>query len=169
VAGVVELYLVRHAVAAERGRDWPDDDLRPLTTEGIARFREVVAGLKVLEIELDVILTSPLIRAKQTATLLAEALNPKPRLKELVALAPGNEPGDTMGALTKATRARRLALVGHEPDLGMLAAYLLGTRRPVPFKKGGVCRIDAARPNEAGAGTLIWFATPKLLRISKNR
>jgi phosphohistidine phosphatase len=169
VAGVVELYLVRHAIAAERGSDWPDDDLRPLTTEGIRRFREVVAGFRGLDVELDVILTSPLVRAKQTATLLAEALSSRPRLKELPALAPGSEPVTTMTALTKATRARRLALVGHEPDLSVLAAYLLGARRPLPFKKGAICRIDAARPTEAGAGTLIWFAPPKLLRIAKNR
>ena len=66
-----ELYLVRHAVAAERGEEWPDDSKRPLTARGIARFKEVVQGLNVLDVAIDEVFTSPLIRAKQTADVLA--------------------------------------------------------------------------------------------------
>ncbi len=66
-----ELYVVRHAIAAERGADWPDDDKRPLTEKGIARFKDGVAGLTWLDVVLDEIFTSPLVRAKQTADLLA--------------------------------------------------------------------------------------------------
>ena len=66
-----ELYLVRHAIAAERGDEWPDDSKRPLTERGIARFRECITGLSKLDVAIDEIFSSPLIRAKQTAELLA--------------------------------------------------------------------------------------------------
>ena len=80
-------------------------------------------------------------------------------------LAPGVAPDVTMRAIAAATDASSLALVGHEPDLGLLAAWLLGAERPLPFKKGAVCRIDVRRwPARAGSGELIWFAPPKLLR-----
>ena len=67
--GMRSLYLVRHAIAFERGQDWPDDTKRPLTHKGAARMREVVDGLLALGVELDLVITSPLVRAKQTADL----------------------------------------------------------------------------------------------------
>ena len=67
-----DLYLVRHAIAAERGDEWPDDSKRPLTEAGINRFKEAVEGLAWLDVGIDEIFTSPLVRAKQTATLMSE-------------------------------------------------------------------------------------------------
>ena len=72
-----ELYIVRHAIAAERGDDWPDDDKRPLTEKGIVRFKDELAGLRWLDVGLDEIFTSPLVRAKQTADLLAAGISGK--------------------------------------------------------------------------------------------
>jgi phosphohistidine phosphatase SixA len=69
-----------------------------------------------------------------------------------------------MAHLAKAAKRTRLALVGHEPDLGELAAHLIGARRPLPFKKGGICRIDVAGLSSRAGGTLVWFVTPKVLR-----
>ena len=89
MAAILEIYLVRHAVAAERGPKYPDDRLRPLTPEGVKRFRESVKGLSKFGVELDLVLTSPLERARDTATLLAASLKPKPSVQELEALAPG--------------------------------------------------------------------------------
>ncbi len=86
------LYLVRHAIAAERGEDWPDDDKRPLTERGIARFKEAVSGLEALDAEIDEVFTSPLVRAKQTADLLAAGAQGKPSVKILDALSPGAQP-----------------------------------------------------------------------------
>src|SRR5258706_7668086 len=73
-----ELYLVRHGVAEERGDAWPDDAKRPLTDEGISRMRKVTRGLAELGVSLDLILTSPLVRARQTAEILAAGLHPAP-------------------------------------------------------------------------------------------
>ena len=159
-----ELYLVRHAIAAERGDEWPDDSKRPLTERGMARFKEVVQGLSALDAAIDEIFTSPLIRAKQTADLLAAGMTGKPTLKLLDALAPGHTSAQVMSQLAKSAKRRRIGLVGHEPDLGELAAHLLGAQRAIPFKKGGICRIDVESLTSRRAGSLIWFATPRMLR-----
>jgi phosphohistidine phosphatase len=159
-----ELYVVRHAIAAERGPDWPDDDLRPLTEKGIARFKEGVAGLAWLDVALDEIFSSPLVRAKQTADLLAAGIAGKPAVKLLPALAPGIGPADVMTQLSRAAKRRRIAVVGHEPGLGELAAHLIGAPRPLPFRKGSVCRVDLQGLTGKRPGSLVWFATPKMLR-----
>jgi phosphohistidine phosphatase len=159
-----ELYLVRHAIAAERGEDWPDDDKRPLTERGIARFKESVAGLKELDVVVDEIFSSPLVRAKQTAELLASGLSGKPSVKILDALAPGHTPTSVLAQLARAAKRRRIVLVGHEPDLGELAAHLIGAARALPFKKGGACRIDVESLTSRRAGAMTWFVTPKVLR-----
>ena len=159
-----ELYLVRHAIAADRGEEWPDDSKRPMTERGIARFKEVVNGLTALDVAIDEVFTSPLIRAKQTADLLAAGITGKPAVKLLDALAPGHTSTQVMAQLAKSAKRRRIALVGHEPDFGELAAHLLGAQRAVPFKKGGVCRIDVESLTSRRAGSLIWFATPRMLR-----
>jgi phosphohistidine phosphatase len=159
-----ELYLVRHAIAAERGDDWPDDSKRPLTERGIARFKQGVAGLNKLDAVIDEILTSPLVRAKQTADLLSSGLDSHPPVRLLDALAPGHEPDQVMAQLARTAKRRRIALVGHEPGLGELAAHLIGARRALAFRKGGACRIDLVSLTTKRAGALIWLATPKMLR-----
>lgn len=159
-----ELYVVRHAIAAERGADWPDDDKRPLTEKGIARFRDSLAGLTWLDVVLDEIFTSPLVRAKQTADLLAAEISGRPPVKLLAALAPGHAPEEVMTQLARVAKRRRIALVGHEPGLGELASHLLGAKRPLPFRKGGVCRIDLQGLTGNRPGSLTWFVTPKMLR-----
>src|SRR5262245_7559403 len=159
-----ELYIVRHAIAAERGDEWPDDDKRPLTEKGIVRFKDSLSGLKWLDVTLDEIFTSPLVRAKQTADLLAAAIPGKPAVKLLEVLAPGPGPEEVMKQLAHVAKRRRVALVGHEPGLGQLAAHLLGAKRPLEFRKGGVCRIDLQGLTENRPGSLVWFVTPKMLR-----
>jgi len=163
------LYLVRHAAAANRGDDWPDDATRPLTPEGARRFAEVVAGFEAMGESVDLILTSPLRRARQTAALLAEGLSTEPPIRVLPELAPGGSAPRTIRALSHARdRAEGIALVGHQPDLGELAAWCLGLRWPLALKKGGVCRLDTgAWPPDRDAA-LVWFATPKMLRKARS-
>jgi phosphohistidine phosphatase len=160
----IELYLVRHAIAAERGDEWSDDTKRPLTKRGISRFRECVTGLRELEVAVDEIFTSALVRAKQTADLLAAGMDGKPPVKMLDALAPGHTAQNVRTQLAKVAKQRRIALVGHEPELGELAAHLIGASRAMPFKKGGACRVDIETLTSKRAGTLIWFVGPKVLR-----
>jgi phosphohistidine phosphatase len=158
------LYLVRHAIAAERGRQWPDDTKRPLTHKGAARMRQIVAGLRALGVEFDLVLTSPLVRARQTAELLLAGVKSKPALEVTDALSPG-QPPVTMAATLAAHAGRcSIALVGHEPDLGTLGAWLVGAHEPFVMKKGGVCCIEVTALPPAGHGQVVWLATPKMLR-----
>ncbi len=163
----LELYFVRHAVAAERGTAYPDDGRRPLTPEGAQRWKTAVVGLRAFGVQVDVVLTSPLMRAEETAAILAAGLKPAPRVITVDALAPGARLADVSAAITAyagVRKASRLALVGHEPDLGELAAKLLGARGAIEFKKGAVCRIDVARAMPGGPGVLRWFVPPRVLR-----
>jgi phosphohistidine phosphatase len=167
MATPTELYLVRHAIAADRGSDWPDDTKRPLTEEGISRFKDAVKGLRRLDVEIDEIFTSPLVRARQTAELLAAGLEGKSPVKVLDALAPGHTSTSVMTNLARVAKRRRIALVGHEPELGELAAHLIGAGRALTFKKGGICRIDLGSLTSKRAASLVWLLPPAVLRHVK--
>ena len=158
------LYLVRHAIAEDRGDEWPDDTKRPLTHKGIAKMRQIVLGLDRMQLGIEMVLTSPLVRAKQTADLLVEGLKPKPTLTVLPVLAPGELPARVAEALGAYAGRKSLALVGHEPALGELGAWLIGANAPIVFKKGGACQIDVASLPPERYGQLVWLATPKMLR-----
>jgi len=165
----ISLFLVRHAIAADRGDDWPDDAKRPVTSDGAAKMRRAIAGLRGLDVKLDLVLTSPLTRAMETAELLVSGLKPTPALKPLPALAPGVAPAKVAEAIVADRGVRAIAIVGHEPGLGELAAWLIGARHPLPFKKGGICRIDVTELPPGRTGQLVWFATPKMLRALGHR
>ena len=167
MATPTELYIVRHAIAAERGSEWPDDTKRPLTERGINRFKEVVKGLRRLDITVDEVFTSPLVRARQTAEILASGLEGKAPVKVLDALAPGHTAASVMTQLARVAKRRRVALVGHEPELGELAAYLIGAGRALAFKKGGICRIDLGSLTSKRAASLVWFLPPNVARQVK--
>jgi phosphohistidine phosphatase len=161
----VELYLIRHGVAAERGDDYPDDSKRPLTSAGIARLRKEAKALDTLEVSIVHIITSPLLRTKQTADTFAECLKSKPSVSTSDALAPAGTPAAVIQELGKHVRKERIALVGHEPNIGELAARLIGARLPLEFKKGAICRIDFEALPPKGTGQLRWFITPRMLRL----
>ena len=167
MANMIELYLVRHAIAAERGEAFPDDRLRPLTREGIARFKREVEGLDALRVTVEEVLTSPLTRTRQTADILAAALPGKPPVTEFPALAPEGSIAAVINGLGAFSRRKGLALVGHEPSIGELAARLIGARTPIPFKKGAICRIDVPVLPPSRSGQLVWFVTPRILRRLK--
>jgi phosphohistidine phosphatase len=162
--GGYELYLIRHGLAEERGEAWPDDAKRPLTEEGIARMRKSVRGLARLNVNIDVVLTSPLIRARQTAEIVVAGLDPRPALVSTDALAPSGSFAAVVAELEKHARKQRIGLVGHEPNIGELAARLIGSRHGIEFKKGAVCRIDVETLPPSGPGDLRWLLTPRILR-----
>jgi phosphohistidine phosphatase len=161
------LLLVRHAIAEERGSAWPDDTVRPLTQKGEVRMRQIARRLKALGETADVVVTSPLKRAKDTALILMREWSSSSDVETLDALAPGHTPAQTMAAVAEEASGKSLALVGHEPDLGLFAAWLIGAKQPLPFKKGGVARIELESISRPREGQLIWLATPRLLRRGK--
>lgn len=164
---VHELYLIRHAVAAERGEEWPDDSKRPLTDDGIAKMRLAARGLVRLDVTFDVVLTSPYIRTRQTAEIVAASFDQRPPIAAIESLTPNGSFQGLLADLDRQSRRGRMALVGHEPDLGQIAARLAGLRQPLEFRKGAVCRIDVKTIPPAGAGALRWFMTAKMLGLIK--
>lgn len=164
MAHALSLYLVRHAVAAERGEAYPDDTLRPLTPKGMAKFRTAVEGLARFDVAVDTILASPLVRARQTADILASGLPGSPSVVETDALRPGARFEQLVRAVAECRECMAIALVGHEPHIGEAAARLVGASGPLEFGKGAVCRIDFDEWPADGPGRLHWFITQKLLR-----
>jgi phosphohistidine phosphatase len=165
--GPYELYLVRHGVAEERGAKWPDDAKRPLSADGMSRMKKSARGLDRLDVTFDVILTSPLVRARQTADILSAEMDGHPAIVNVEALAPGASYASLVTELEKHARKARIALVGHEPGIGELAARLVGSRHPIEFKKGSVARIDVEQIPPAGPGDLRWMMPPKFMRAMK--
>lgn len=158
---MLRVCLVRHGVAEERGARWPDDGLRPLTAKGIQQWQAAAKGLlSVFEPEL--ILTSPLVRAKQTADILGRAAN-KTRVVEAASLASD----DVSEVIEDARRTglRAVAAVGHEPWLSETLAWAVAPGGAVvDFKKGAAALIRFELAVGEGAGTLEWFLPPGLLR-----
>jgi phosphohistidine phosphatase len=161
----VDLYLVRHAAAFGRDPDrWPDDSRRPLTPEGEEEFRLVARGLVGLISRVEVILSSPYLRAWRTAQILSEvdswpAPEPSPMLE------PTLPPEKAAQELL--SYAGSIAVVGHRPGLHELAAYLLtgeGDGLEIGLKKGGAACIRFDGTPAPGAGELRCLLTPKVLR-----
>ena len=169
MAGPYQLFLIRHGVAEERGDAWPDDAKRPLSEDGIERFRKSARGLARLDVWIDVVLTSPLVRARQTADIVASAFDPRPSIITIDSLAPGGSYASLVADLEKHGRKTRIALVGHEPGIGELGARLIGSRHSFEFKKGAVCRIDVDEIPPVGPGDLRWFLTPKAMASIKKK
>jgi phosphohistidine phosphatase len=161
------LYLIRHGLAEEQGEAWPDDGQRPLTDEGLARVRKSAQALARMGIEIDIVLTSPLVRTRQTAEGIAEAFEPRPPIVAIESLAPHGSTQAALADLEKHARRSSIALVGHEPGIGELAARLVGLRHALEFKKGAIARIDVEGLPPAGAGLLRWFLSPRVLRSLK--
>lgn len=164
---------MRHAIAEEAGpgASARADAARRLTREGRRRMRLGAAGLRVLVPGVDVLASSPLVRAVQTAALVAGALGVDRReLLVLPTLAPGARSRALLPWLAAQAPGTRAALVGHEPHLARLAALLLhrsarGGGRIFALRKGGACLLDLAEPVRPGSATLRWLATARALRI----
>jgi phosphohistidine phosphatase len=167
----MNLYIVRHAIAVERGTPgYEDDSQRPLTDEGRKKMKRIAKGLSELGIELDAIVTSPYIRARDTATLLAKEFG----MKDKVALSDSLIPPGNFESLVNEIREKHnvanLALVGHEPMLSSLVSWLTtgNTAMKVVLKKGGVAYLSTDNLFEEGRATLQWLLTPALMvKLSK--
>lgn len=157
---MLSLYLVRHAHAEPRGPRWPDDARRPLTGRGRLRFASLLLDPAVRRAPLDVVLTSPLVRAVQTAEMLVAARRSRPPVRVCRALESGGRPEAVARALARGANWSAVALVGHEPDLSRLAAYLTGQPAPIALRKGGVWRLRVRVPVTIGSGRLVWARWP---------
>jgi phosphohistidine phosphatase len=159
-----QVYLLRHAIAVERGSAvYPNDD-RPLTDEGIKKMKTVAKGISCIVDSFEVILTSPLKRAFQTAQITASAVGCAKNIRVVDDLLPGATPEKIFRLIAEYKSRGRVLLVGHEPDLGFFASYLLGAKESVvEFKKGALCRIDVSFVKGRGQGVLVGLFQPKHL------
>lgn len=162
----MELLFVRHGRAQDRevfARTGEPDERRPLTPDGCKRMKEAARGLRRVLPNLAVVATSPLLRARQSADLLGDAYGLQPQ--ESGVLAPGAK-FEEVYAWAAQQSADLIALVGHEPDLGMLASHLLAGAHEsfLPLKRGACCLIDCGVLPRAGGGKLLWLLTSAQLR-----
>ena len=162
----LDVYLVRHAFAAHADPvRWPDDAERPLTEEGIMRFRGAARGLRRLVPAVDSMLSSGYARAWQTAQLLHDVAGwPEP--EQCPALEAGR-PGSSALDVLQACAERSIALVGHEPYLSRLASLLCTGSEDglqLELKKRAVASLSFTGPVEPARACLRWTVSPKILR-----
>lgn len=159
----MRICLLRHGPALPRGSEGIEDDARPLTPEGRARVRAAARGLRKLKLGIDVLWSSPLPRALETAEIVAKELGlGEPRPTEL--LRP-EAPAAAFARLLRQTRGECPAFVGHEPNLGRIAAWLTGARADAfPMKKAGLAVLDITKGGPRPRGETRLFLAPAVLR-----
>jgi phosphohistidine phosphatase len=158
------VYLVRHGIAVDRtDPNSPPDPERPLTAKGVQKTRSAALGLKELGAKPEVLITSPFVRAAQTAEIFAEALGFTPeRIRVSEALKPGGSPAELVKEIA-GLKAKEVMCFGHAPHLDHLIAQFTGLRSTfTSLKKAGVACLEHA-PTGA-RWELIWIVTPKILR-----
>jgi phosphohistidine phosphatase len=162
----MQLFIIRHAFAGQHGDPrWPNDELRPLTRKGRKRFSRLVKKLARGDFRPTAIATSPLVRCRQTADVLAERLGLEDHVVELDALRPDSQLEELM-AWTNDQGAEAVAWVGHSPDVEELSAALLGARiGALRFAKGAVAAIEFDDKVARDRGELLWLATPNSMGV----
>jgi phosphohistidine phosphatase len=161
----LDLYLIRHAEAFPEGEQGITNDFdRPLTEKGKGQARRIAAALKKRGVRLELLATSPLVRAKETADLLMQGGDAvAPELEVCDHLAPGGK-RKKLASFLIATARNAIGLVGHQPDLGDLAAWLIGSREAnLAIGKGGVACINSTDAPGKGSGKLLWLVTNEWL------
>ncbi len=166
----MNLYLLRHAIAVEHGTPEYDDDDRPLTPDGKAKFRDSIKGIRSLELSFDLILSSPLPRATQTADIFVEVLKLRNNVKLDDNLAPDGDARKLikyLNALQPATES--IVLVGHEPCLsGLVSLLTCGDESlAMNFKKGALCKLTVGSLKHGRCATLEWILTPRQMSLMK--
>lgn len=161
----MDLYLLRHAIAVQRGlAHYPNDD-RPLTQKGIQKMKKEAQGIAKLAGSFDIILSSPLVRAYDTARITAEAVKYRKKIERCKKLLPESSLSDFMSLLQEYREHKSVLVVGHEPNMSTIVSALLGSpHSAVEFKKGSLCKIRISGVSSVRHGTLIFHVTPKQLR-----
>jgi phosphohistidine phosphatase len=164
----VNLYILRHGIAAERGApDFKTDADRPLTPKGRRQLGQIAAAMQSMGLDFSLILSSPFLRARQTAEIVAKSLKLNKRLVFSDALMPDGDAKTLIRQLRELQPApENLLLVGHEPYLSGLAALLIsgGTATHIELKKGGLCKLETGSLRLGRCATLTWLLTPKQMK-----
>ena len=162
----MRIYLIRHSNAVEVGSEgYEDDSQRPLTEKGCEKMESIASALKRLGVQPDLIVSSPYVRARQTAELLAQGLKYKGKIELNEALIPFGEANTIIGEINEKYTVGELIIVGHEPSLGLLIGTLsAGTPEiSITLKKGSVCCLAADDLRVEPKASIEWLLTPKIL------
>jgi phosphohistidine phosphatase len=163
----MELYILRHGLAVPRGTPgYEKDRQRPLTAEGRRKVRRIAKATRKMKLSFDLILSSPYVRARQTAEIVARVLKAGKRLKFSEHLAADGDAEELVDQLKNLYHSpRRAVLVGHEPYLSKLVSMLItgGADLSLNLKKGGLCKLMVRRLAYARCATLEWLLTPRQL------
>lgn len=165
----MQLYIVRHGIAIDReDPKCPPEAERYLTEEGIERTKQVAEAIAGLGIHADLMISSPYVRAMQTAAVFASELEySKQKIRRTDSLLPGAEPGAFLRELAREKDASTVFCFGHAPHVdGLLAAAVGASRHITSMKKAGVALVELKRLSPPN-GQLVWLVTPKLLRKVK--
>jgi phosphohistidine phosphatase len=157
------VYFLRHASAGQHKSDPQKDEKRPLDSDGIAQCGYVGRALAALETHVDRILSSPLKRASQTASLVANELAYEGRIELSKALRPEASHAEFTALLDRFAGQEAIMVVGHNPNLSEFLGRIIGggSRAGIDLKKGAVARVEVDRRR----GVLEWCLTPKLVRV----
>jgi len=162
----MKIYLIRHSNAVDPGTPgYEDDSLRPLTEKGRDKMKKIAAALKELDVKPNLIVSSPYVRARQTAEVLAKVLKFKPELVFSNTLVPMGKPDDIIGEINEKYNVDELVLVGHEPCFSSLVGTLIAGNPDftMTMKNGGVCCLVSDDLHTERKATLEWLLTPKIL------
>ena len=165
----MNLYILRHAIAVDHGTPGYENDAdRPLTPEGARKLERVARAMRALDLDFDLILTSPYVRARQTAEGVAEVLKLGKKLEFTETLTPGGDTRALIQLLTNHPKAPKdVLLVGHEPYLSGLVSLLVAGIEgfPVLFKKAGFCKLRIDSLQHGRCAMLAWLLTPKQMEL----
>ena len=160
----MEIYVLRHGIAVERGTPgYKKDSDRPLTKEGEEKLSQIAQAMLAMDLKFDLILSSPYVRAAKTAQIVASELDEEVTFTEF--LEPDANPIGLISQIND-EKPQRVLLVGHEPDLSRFISLLTtgATAAAIELKKGGLCKMSAEKLTFGQCATLNWLLTPKQLR-----
>jgi phosphohistidine phosphatase len=160
----MEIYILRHGIAVDRGTPgYKKDSDRPLTDEGEEKMHQIAKAMLAMQLKFDLILSSPYLRAQQTAKIVAGELDEDVTSSDF--LVPEGNPLELIREIND-EKPQRILMVGHEPDLSQLISILVtgGSNAAIELKKGGLCKLTAEKLSFGKCATLNWVLTPKQLR-----
>jgi phosphohistidine phosphatase len=161
----MNLYILRHGIAVEHGTPGYEQDAdRPLTPEGERKLWRITESMDTLDLRFDLILSSPYLRARQTAEIVAKALKLGKRLQFSDHLIPAGSTSELVESLRRLEPApKNVLLVGHEPYLsGLISLLVAGDERLLMLlKKGGLCKMSVESLSHGRCACLEWLLTPK--------
>ncbi len=162
----MNLYIIRHAIAVERGASgYEDDSQRPLTDKGRKKMEKIVKGIRQLGVEFDVILSSPYVRARDTAKIVADGYQMMDKILFTDNLIPPGDFDQLINEIKDKHAVDNLALVGHEPMLSQFISFLTAgnTNTDITLKRGGICCLTADDLGAEHHASLKWLLTPAIM------